>query len=74
MNVGLGFDYSINEYYETVASVMGFKGEFFHDLSKPTGMRQKLVDTTFQKELGWGPKTSLNVGLKKTVYFYRKVK
>ena len=74
MNVGLGFDYSINEYYETVASVMGFKGEFFHDLSKPTGMRQKLVDTTFQKELGWGPKTSLNVGLKKTVDFYRKVK
>lgn len=74
MNVGLGFDYTINEYYETTASVMGFNGEFCHDLSKPIGMRQKLVDTTFQKNLGWTPKTSLEMGLRKTVEFYRSEK
>lgn len=73
MNVGLGFDYTINEYYEIAASVMGFNGEFSHDLSRPTGMQQKLVDTTFQKELGWVPKTSLDMGLRKTVDFYRNV-
>lgn len=74
MNVGLGFDYTINEYYETTAMVMGFQGEFFHNLSRPIGMHQKLVDTTLQKELGWAPRTSLDAGLTKTVDFYRKTK
>ena len=35
MNVGLGYDYTINEYYRIAAEVIGFKGEFVHDLSKP---------------------------------------
>lgn len=74
MNVGLGYDYTINEYYEMTASVMGFTGVFSHDLSKPTGMNQKLVDTTVQKNLGWAPKTTLEMGLSKTVNFYRKEK
>ena len=70
LNVGLGIDYTINEYYQAVADVVGYTGEFKHDLSKPVGMRQKLIDDAKLKEFGWGYKTSLEVGIQKTYEFY----
>lgn len=69
-NVGLGYDYSINEYYQTVAEMIGFKGEFWHNLDRPVGMRRKLVDTHLLKEWGWQAKTSLAEGIEKTYQFY----
>ncbi|TAA39597.1 GDP-L-fucose synthase family protein [Corallincola spongiicola] len=69
-NVGLGKDYSINEFYSAIASVIGYKGRFEHDLSKPSGMAQKLVDVTRQKKLGWMPKSGLVDGINKTYKFY----
>ena len=41
-NVGLGFDYSIKEYYEIISNVIGYKGGFNFDLDKPKGMNRKL--------------------------------
>ncbi len=70
MNVGLGIDYSINEYYEAIGKVVGYTGIYTHDLSKPAGMKQKLIDTTEQTKLGWSPKTSLEEGITKTYNFY----
>ena len=52
LNVGMGFDYSINEYYKTIAEVVGYNGKFKHDLSKPVGMKRKLVDISKLEELG----------------------
>jgi len=72
MNVGLGFDYSVNDYYEVIAKVVGFKGKFTHDLNKPIGMKRKLTDVTRMEQFGWRPKTSLEDGIKLTVDFYRK--
>ena len=40
INVGLGLDYSIIEYYKIIADVIGYKGKFNHDMSKPTGMKK----------------------------------
>ena len=70
MNVGLGHDWSINEYYEAIAEVVGYRGTFEHDLSKPIGMKQKLVDTTLAKNWGWQSSTSLREGLEQTFKFY----
>lgn len=70
LNVGLGVDYTINEYYRVVADVIGYNGEFKHDLSKPVGMKQKLIDDTKLKSFGWSYKTSLEAGIKKTYEFY----
>lgn len=70
MNVGLGHDYSINEYYSTVAEVMGFTGGFVHDLDKPVGMARKLVDTGLQREWGWAPAHSLHEGIAAAYAFY----
>ncbi len=72
INVGLGYDYSIDEYYNTIKGVVGYQGSFRHDLTKPTGMSQKLVDTTLQQGLGWLPKTNLKTGIERTYQFFLK--
>jgi len=69
-NVGLGQDYSVNDYYAAVADVAGFGGNFSHDLSKPAGMQQKLVNTRKQMKLGWRPETSLEQGIRKTYQYF----
>lgn len=70
LNVGLGHDYSIQEYYETIAEALDYHGAFTYDLSKPAGMKQKLVNIDRQTELGWKPKTDLLSGVKKSYQFY----
>lgn len=72
MNVGLGRDYAINEYYEAAAKVVGYDGEFVHDLSKPVGMKQKLVSIDKLTQFGWKPKTTLLEGLTATYRFYKE--
>jgi GDP-L-fucose synthase len=72
INVGLGHDYSIKEYYQSVAEVIGFAGGFTHDLSKPEGMKRKLCSIQKQSQLGWKPKHSLKDGLEKTYQYYLK--
>ena len=72
MNVGLGHDHSINDYYAAVADVVGWSGTFTHDLSKPVGMKQKLTDSRRQNAWGWAPETSLADGLAQTYDFYLK--
>ena len=70
MNCGLGNDHTINAYYETVADVIGWDGEFTHDLSKPVGMKQKLCSTDRQDGWGWTAPTTLRDGVKMTFDFY----
>ena len=74
INVGLGLDYSIIEYYKIIADIIGYKGKFNHDMSKPTGMKRKLIDNKKLNEFGWSHQTSLELGIKKTYdYFLNKV-
>lgn len=70
LNVGLGFDHTINEYYEAIAKVIGYKGKFVHDLSKPVGMKQKLVDITRLNNFGWAHTYSLEQGIRSTYQFF----
>lgn len=71
MNVGVGIDYTVREYYEKIADVVGYDGTFTYDLTKPAGMKRKLVDITLEKQFGWQPKTSLEDGLKITYEYYK---
>lgn len=73
MNVGVGRDHTINEYYETAARVVGFEGTFTHDLTRPVGMMQKLVDTTRLGAFGWKASTPLEAGLARTYEHFLKV-
>ena len=70
MNIGYGSDHSINDYYNVIGKELGFKGTFSHNLEKPVGMKQKLMDSTIAKRYGWNPQTDLQTGIAKTVTWY----
>lgn len=70
MNVGLGHDHSINDYYATVAEIVGWSGRFVHDLTRPVGMKRKLSDVARLRDWGWQAPTSLQEGLRRTYDFY----
>ncbi len=70
INVGIGMDYTINEYYKIISDIIGFKGKFKNDFSKPTGMKKKLIDNKKLNDFGWSHKTSLELGIKKTYKYF----
>ncbi|OOG67791.1 GDP-fucose synthetase [Sinorhizobium sp. A49] len=70
LNIGLGHDFTVNEYYQVAADVVGYDGTFAHDISKPVGMKRKLLDVTKQTMLGWAPRTTLRDGIRKTYEYY----
>ena len=70
LNVGLGFDFTVKEYYQMIADAIGYSGNFEFDLSKPTGMKQKLVDVSKQETLGWSPPTDTRNGIRKTYSYF----
>ena len=72
MNIGLGQDYTINDYYAAVADIVGWDGDFTHDLTRPVGMKQKLCDTSRATAWGWRAPTSLRTGIEETYKFYCK--
>jgi len=63
LNVGSGSDVSIRELAETVAEVVGFKGELIHNTSKPDGTPRKLMDVSRLHNLGWKHKIELKDGI-----------
>lgn len=73
MNIGVGLDHSINDYYRIAAQVIGWRGDFTHDLTRPVGMRQKLLSVQRQTDWGWSPQTALSDGIAATYAYYLKV-
>lgn len=63
LNVGCGYDRTVTEFYELAKDVVGYTGQFVYDTTKPTGMHQKLMDSTVARSLGWDPTTELHYGI-----------
>ena len=53
----------MRELAETVAAIIGFKGELVFDTSKPDGTPRKLLDVSRIQRFGWRPKVSLKDGI-----------
>ena len=70
MNVGAGTDHTVNDYYRIAAEVVGYSGAFTHDLTKPVGMKRKLMDVSLAKTWGWTAGTPLKDGIAKTYALY----
>ena len=70
VNIGTGQDVTIRELAETIASVVGYRGAFRYDTTKPDGTPRKLLDVSRLRELGWTATTTLRDGLAKTYDWY----
>jgi len=67
INVGCGYDLSIRELAELIGRIVGFKGRYRYDTSKPDGAPRKLLDVSKLKLLGWEAKIDLETGLRRTI-------
>jgi len=70
INVGSSVDFSIYDYYLTIAKIIGYQGEFLFDKTKPNGTRKRLLNSNKALQFKWKPKTSLAEGIKKTYAFF----
>jgi GDP-L-fucose synthase len=70
LNIGSGKDLSINALALIIKKVVGFKGNFWYDNSKPDGTFKKLLDVSKMKNLGWSYKTELETGIQKMYEWY----
>lgn len=70
MNIGPGHDHAVNDYYAAAADVVGWQGRFVHDLSRPVGMKRKLVDVARQTAWGWAPRIGLREGMARSYQFF----
>lgn len=68
VNAGTGKELTIKELAETVARVVGYKGEIRWDASRPNGTPRKLLDVSKATELGWTYKTELEDGIRETYH------
>jgi GDP-L-fucose synthase len=66
INVGTGADLTIRELAEAIADVVGYRGKFVQDTSKPDGTMRKVLDVGKIQGLGWKAKTSLKEGINLT--------
>jgi len=70
LNVGTGTDITIRELAESIARIVGWKGEFTFDSSKPDGMPRKVMDVSRLRDLGWTAQTSFENGMKDAYSWY----
>ena len=70
INIGTGFEISINDLANLISLTVGFTGDIKWDNNWPDGTPRKLVDSTKINDLGWKPNISLESGLKSTINWY----
>jgi GDP-L-fucose synthase len=70
INVGLGKDLSVLEYFQIIAKVVGFKGNFTFNLSRPVGVHKKVLSMTKALDLGWQAKLNLETSILHSYEYY----
>lgn len=73
VNLGIGKEITIKELVSLVGKISGFQGQIIWDASKPDGQPRRCLDVSrAKKEFGFEAKTDLDVGLKRTIEWYRR--
>lgn len=74
INLGSGKGYSVKEIVDIIMSNLDKKPRIVWDTSKPAGDKQRLMDITRAKALGWQPEISLEQGIKEVMEWYKNNK
>nr|WP_244924455.1 GDP-L-fucose synthase [Caminibacter mediatlanticus] len=70
INIGTGKDISIKDLAYLIKDIIGYKGEFYFNTSKPDGTMRKVTDVSKLHSLGWRHKVELENGIKKIYEWY----
>ncbi|NJD69898.1 MAG: GDP-fucose synthetase [Candidatus Methylomirabilota bacterium] len=72
INLGAGFEISIYDLVYLIAKLTGFTGVITWDTDKPDGQPRRCLDTSKAEQgFGFKAKTPFEVGLRKTIEWYR---
>ncbi|MGC8483594.1 MAG: GDP-L-fucose synthase family protein [Thermodesulfobium sp.] len=73
VNLGSGMEITIKELAETISSIIGYEGKIEWDTSMPDGQPRRYLDTTLAwREFGFKASTDFNIGLRKTIEWYKE--
>lgn len=64
VNAGTGKEITIKDLTQTVARIIGYKGQIEWDTTRPNGTPRKLLDISKAQSMGWNPATSLEEGIR----------
>jgi GDP-L-fucose synthase len=70
LNVGTGHDITILKLVQSIAKIVGWKGTFTFNRSKPDGMPRKVLDINRLRALGWSASTDFETGMKQSYEWY----
>jgi GDP-L-fucose synthase len=71
VNLGSGVGVSIRELVNAIVSELPTKPRVVWDLSKPTGDRIRVMDTTRARALGYSPSVSIQEGVREVIEWYK---
>ena len=73
INLGCGAEISIADLAAQIGRLMGYRGRFVFDATKPNGQPRRALDVTRARErLGWVAATAFEEGLTKTIAWWRE--
>lgn len=73
INAGVGKGHKIKKIAFLLQKIYKFQGKILWDPSKPDGQKYKLLDNNLIKnEIRWKPKIDIDLGLSKTVLWFKK--
>jgi UDP-glucose 4-epimerase len=71
-NIGSGVNYSVHEILDKISRMLGMSSNPIYKDDLPGDAQVTLADITQAKGLGWEPKTTLHVGLQRSIDYIRK--
>jgi len=73
INLGSSYEISIKDLMETIARLIGFKGQVVWDATKPNGQPRRKLDVSRAKELfGFESQIPFEEGLQRTIAWYKQ--
>jgi GDP-L-fucose synthase len=72
VNVGSGMEIPIRDLASKIAALTGFAGRIIWDATQPNGQPRRCLDVSrAEREFGFRARTPFDVGLRKTIEWYR---
>ena len=70
LNIGSGEEISIKDLAKIISEITNYRGKIFFNKSYPDGVKQRKLNSSKIRKMGWSPKIKLRKGLKDYCSYY----